>query len=181
MEPNPPSTWTELILLTQSVIQGLGLVYGPSGNVVALPASQVYAFKLPSDGFRLPASGGGSQVIAPCVQCCLGRMEDVADSIQTMEDTVVIYPVLVAILFGNNTSLQISNDLLYWRQQIYAAFEDFPTALETAVSEFVNDVSVWDCQITTQPVQDLMLWQKNNLDFSWLVLNYKTTRDRGRD
>lgn len=179
--PNPDATWTELIKLTQGVIQSLGLVYSNSANQpVSLPGSQVYIFKVPTDGYRIPLTATGQQIPLPCVQICPGRLEDVANSIQDFENTQVIYPVLVFLLFGDNGTLALNNDLLYWRQAIYSAFEDFPSNLAGQITSFVSDVSVWDCQITAQPVFDLAVWQKENMDFSWLTLNYTTTRSRGR-
>jgi len=107
-------------------------------------------------------------------------MEDVADSIQDFEDTELIYPVVVLILFSSNHGLAINNDLFYWRQLIFDAFQDFPDSLRVAVEAAIDDVNVFDCQITTQAAFDPSVFQKENLDFGWLVLNYKTTRDRGR-
>lgn len=103
MAANPSSTWTELILLTQTVIQDLGLVYGSAGT--SLSSAQVYAWKIATDGYRLPAASGNPVVQLPCVQCVPGRLEDVADNTQDFEDTVLIYPVVVAILFASNHAL----------------------------------------------------------------------------
>lgn len=178
MAANPNATWTELVLAAQGYIQGLELVYGANGT--SLPESQVTAWKIVTDAYRLPGVSGGMAVKLPSIQCAPGRLEDVADKLQDFEDTTVIYPVVVAILFASNHSLAINNDLLYWRQEIYNAFEDYPAELESYMAEQISDVVVWDCQITTQPVIDTSMWQQENLDFSWLVLNFSTTRTRGR-
>lgn len=175
---NPLATWTELVLLTQQVIQGLHLGYGDPLTV--LPPEKVYAFKFATDGYRLPTVQTGVKIDFPCVQVALGRMEDVANSLQDFENTTVIYPVLVVILFASNKTLALNNDLLFWRQRIYDAFADIPDSLNEEAQGLVESAVDFDCQITAQPVKDLQAWQAENLDFSWLVLNYSTTHSRKR-
>lgn len=175
MAANPNAVWTELCLVTQTVIQGLGLVYGSAGT--ALPNPQVYLFKFPNDQYRLPTGS----VLYPCVQIAPGRMEDVVDREQDFEDTEMVYPVLVAILFATNQQLSLNNDCLYWRQQIIDAFIDMPDSLRTALEAAISDANVYDCRLAPAPLIDPSMFQLQNLDASMFYLQYHTTRSRGRN
>ena len=174
MAANPDAVWTELCKLSQTQVQGLGLKYGPQGT--ALPNAQVYLFKFPTDQFRLPSG----QVLYPCVIIAPGRMEDVVDREQDFEDTEMIYPVLVAILFATNQQLALNNDALYWRQQIIDNFLDIPAALASAAQAAITDANVYDCRIGPAPIIDPGAFLSQGVDVSMFYLLYHTTRGRGR-
>ena len=174
MAANPDATWTQLLKISQGVIQSLHLVYGNSGT--ALPGSQVYIFKFPNDQFRLPTGS----VAWPCVILAPGRLEDVDDPEQTFEDTIMIYPILVGLFFNTNQQLALNNDILYWRERIIEAFLDQPASLATVMDGNLTGVVEWDCRLDPAPLIDIDVFIRQNLDASMFHLTFRTSRDRGR-
>lgn len=154
---NPNAIHTDLVNNTQSIIQGLGLFYGST----ALPNSQVYAFKKPSN----------RKVTKPCIQACLGGKEEMDKG--DFEDTVIIFPVLVVTMFQSDTNLLINNDELYWRQQIIIKFIDQPRPE-------VTSADIADCHIDPDPVLDEDIFKEANLDVSGLMLLFRASILRNR-
>ncbi len=153
-----PSVWGELLTVTQTIIQELGLTYDGS---TALPNGQVYVRKFPSD----------RNASLPFVMVALGGREEMAKG--DFEDTEIVYPVLVVHAFVSNQELALNDDELYWRQQITDVFLDLPRPE-------VLTAQVPECLIDPNPVLDLRLFSQANVDVGGLTLRFRTIRARAQ-
>lgn len=163
---SPKAVWTDLILTTQSLIRGLGLLYGAANT--SLPDAQVYVQKFPTDRFRMPQN----PILFPCIQVCPGPKEDLQIP-DDFENLTIVFPVLVVHLFASNQQLALNNDELFWRQAIITKIIDYPRPE-------VTTAAVVTCEIETHPVLDMQLFEQENLDAGGLMLNFRTTLSRNR-
>lgn len=159
------SIWSDLLRYTQAAIRSLNLSYTPTGQLspVTLPSGQVYRKAVPSD------MGVGTP---PCIQVChAGWKEDPLELPGTYEDTVVVYPVLVFILFAGNQNRDVNEDLLAWRQALIDAFIDL-----RAVT--VTSANVFDCWVYPNVSLDLESFHGKNWDTSGILLHFKAEYGR---
>lgn len=156
-----PAVWTQLVLTTQTILQGLNLTH--SGGK-ALPDEQVYVRKRASD----------RNTNNPFLMVAPGDSEDLSPG-GSFEDHEFILPVLVVHAFPRSPEFALNDDELVWRQQIIETFLDLPRP------EVVLDgVNVMDCQVDTSPRVDRRQFN-NILDVGGMLLKFRVIKTRGRE